>query len=134
MFPLSLGLSIPLPQCVVRWSPQSTKGKDVEGLWPQAASLKLPSATGSTPPSVTAELDFHLGFVSLQNAAGGTSLVVQWVRLRASSAGGLGSIPDRGTRSCMHAITKSSHATTAKPTCHNKKDPACHNKDPVCCN
>ena len=29
----------------------------------------------------------------------GTSLVVQWLRLRASNAGGLGSIPGQGTRS-----------------------------------
>ena len=31
----------------------------------------------------------------------GTSLVVQWLRLRTPSAGGLGSIPDQGTRSQM---------------------------------
>ena len=41
-------------------------------------------------------------------------LVVQWVRPRAPNAGGLGSIPDRGTRSRMHAATKSPHATTKK--------------------
>ena len=29
----------------------------------------------------------------------GTSLVVQWLRLYALNAGGLGSIPDEGTRS-----------------------------------
>ena len=40
----------------------------------------------------------------------GTSLVVQWVRLHAPSAGGLGSIPGRGTRSHMHAAAKSSYA------------------------
>ena len=28
----------------------------------------------------------------------GTSLVVQWLRLRASTAGGTGSIPGRGTK------------------------------------
>ena len=53
----------------------------------------------------------------------GTSLVVQWVRLHASSAGGPGSISGRGTRSHMHAATKSLHAAT--------KDPACHNEDSV---
>ncbi|TEA16682.1 hypothetical protein DBR06_SOUSAS20610074, partial [Sousa chinensis] len=47
------------------------------------------------------------------------SLVVQWVRLRAPNAGGLGLIPGQGTRSRMHATTKSLHAST---------------KDPVCCN
>ncbi|TEA35021.1 hypothetical protein DBR06_SOUSAS9710100, partial [Sousa chinensis] len=49
----------------------------------------------------------------------GTSLVVQWVRLRAPNAGGPGSIPGRGTKSCMHATTKSSHAATKKFTCCN---------------
>ena len=34
-----------------------------------------------------------------------TSLVVQWVRIRARNAGGPGSIPGRGTRSRMHAAT-----------------------------
>ena len=36
----------------------------------------------------------------------GTSLVAQWLRLQASNAGGLGSIPGRGTRSHMRAATK----------------------------
>ncbi|TEA37693.1 hypothetical protein DBR06_SOUSAS9210008, partial [Sousa chinensis] len=40
------------------------------------------------------------------------SLVVQWLRLCAPNAGGPGSIPGQGTRSHMHATTKSSHATT----------------------
>ena len=37
----------------------------------------------------------------------GTSLVVQWVRLRAPNAGVPGSIPVRGTLSHMHATAKS---------------------------
>ena len=41
----------------------------------------------------------------------GTSLVVQWLKLRAPNAGGLGSIPGQGTGSHMRAATKSSHAT-----------------------
>ena len=45
----------------------------------------------------------------------GTSLVVQWVRLHAPSAGGLGSMPGQGTRSHMHAATKSLHATGKIP-------------------
>ena len=49
----------------------------------------------------------------------GTSLVVQRLRLHAPNAGGLGSIPGQGTRSHMHASTKSSHATTKEPACHN---------------
>ena len=40
----------------------------------------------------------------------GTSLVVQW--LSAPIAGGPGLIPGQGTRSHMHATTKSSHAAT----------------------
>ena len=47
----------------------------------------------------------------------GTSLVVQWLKLRAPNAGGPGLIPGQGTRS---------HATT--------KDPARGNEDPSCCN
>ncbi|TEA35790.1 hypothetical protein DBR06_SOUSAS1110153, partial [Sousa chinensis] len=31
----------------------------------------------------------------------GASLVVQWLRLHAPNAGGPGSIPGQGTRSCM---------------------------------
>ncbi|TEA34271.1 hypothetical protein DBR06_SOUSAS3610008, partial [Sousa chinensis] len=34
------------------------------------------------------------------------SLVVQWVRLSAPSAGGWGSNPGQGTRTHMHAATK----------------------------
>ena len=45
----------------------------------------------------------------------GISLVVQWLTLCAPNAGGSGSIPGQGTRSCMHAATKSSHATTKEP-------------------
>ena len=53
----------------------------------------------------------------------GTSLVAQWLRPCVPNAGGPGSIPGQGTRSHMHAATKSSHATT--------KEPACRNWDPV---
>ena len=55
----------------------------------------------------------------------GTSLVVQWLRLRAPNAGGLGSIPGQGTRShtlqlkvrmpqlkIPHAAMKILHAAT----------------------
>ena len=44
--------------------------------------------------------------------------MVQWLRPRAANAGGLGSIPGRGTRS-PHAATKSLHATTKDPACGN---------------
>ncbi|TEA24351.1 hypothetical protein DBR06_SOUSAS4410059, partial [Sousa chinensis] len=50
------------------------------------------------------------------------SLVAQWIRLHAPSAGGPGLIPGQGTRSHMHATTKmpqlrSSRAATKEPTC-----------------
>ena len=47
------------------------------------------------------------------------SLVAQWIRLHASNAVGLGSIPGEGTRSHMHAATRSSPATTKEPACCN---------------
>ena len=46
------------------------------------------------------------------NTFTGTSLVVQWLRLLAPIAGGLGSIPGLGTRFRMHATAKSLHAET----------------------
>ena len=49
----------------------------------------------------------------------GTSLVVQWLRLCAPNAGVLGLITGQGTRSHMHATTKSSHAKTREPTSRN---------------
>ena len=49
----------------------------------------------------------------------GTSLVVQWLRLHAPNAGGPGSIPDQGTRSHMHAATKSSQVATKEPWSRN---------------
>ena len=54
-----------------------------------------------------------------QNLGIGTSLGAPWLRLCAPNAGGLGSIPGQGTRSHMHVATKSLHATTKEPTCHN---------------
>ena len=59
--------------------------------------------------------------------APGTSLVVQCVRLHAPNVGGPGSIPGRGTRSHVHAATKSPHAATMSPHAATKKDPACLN-------
>ena len=40
---------------------------------------------------------------NLKKIYGGTSLVVQWLRLRASTAGGTGSIPGQGTK-IPHAV------------------------------
>ena len=56
----------------------------------------------------------------------GTSLVVQWLRLHAPNAGAPGVTPGEGTRSHMHAATKSSHATT--------KSLHATTKEPMCCN
>ena len=63
----------------------------------------------------------------------GTSLVVQWLRLRVYDAGGLGSIPGQRTRSCMpqlrshmpqlkipHATMKIPHAATKIPCAASK--------------
>ena len=49
-----------------------------------------------------------------------TSLVAQWLRFRAPNAGGpQGSIPGQGTRSPMHAATKSLQATTKELSSRN---------------
>ena len=61
-----------------------------------------------------------------QKSTIGISQVVQWVRLHAPNAGGLGLTPGQGTRSQIHAATISPHATTKKHTCRNK-DPVYHN-------
>ena len=59
----------------------------------------------------------------------GTSLVVQWLRLRAPNAGGLGSIPGQGTRSHMpqlkilRATTKTQHSQKNKKKKKKKKNP-----------
>ena len=50
-----------------------------------------------------------------------TSLAAQWLRLCAPNAGGPGSIPGQGTRSHMHAATKSSHATIKEHTAATKE-------------
>ena len=55
----------------------------------------------------------------INKSDGVTSLVVQWLRLHAPNAGGPGSIPGQGTRSHIHATTKSLHATTKAPACRN---------------
>ena len=50
----------------------------------------------------------------------GTALVVQWIRFCTPNAGDLGSIPGQGSRSHIHATTKSSHATTKEPASCNQ--------------
>ena len=54
------------------------------------------------------------GSQSLKMHTLGTSLVVQQLRLCTPDAEGPGLIPGQGTRSHMHAATKSLHATTEK--------------------
>ena len=61
----------------------------------------------------------------LKKKGGGTSLLVQWLRLQAPNAGGLGLIPGHGTRShrlqlriCMPQL-KIPHAATKDSACHN---------------
>ena len=58
-------------------------------------------------------------YFCVKNKVEGTSLVVQWIGLHAPNAGGPGSIPGQGSRSHMHAATKSLHATTKEPECRN---------------
>ena len=56
----------------------------------------------------------------------GTSLVVQWLRLHASSAGGLDVIHGRGTEMpraegqlCLHTTARE-HMQQQRSTCHNQ--------------
>ena len=62
-------------------------------------------------------------FGTLGKYYGGASLVVQWLRLCAPNAEGLGLIPGQGTRisgtQFSHAVTKSLHATSKDPACPN---------------
>ena len=68
------------------------------------------------------------------------SLVVQWLRLCAPNAGGLGSIPGQGTRShtlqerskILRAETKSMHAASKGPT-RCSKGPTCCSEDRKSC-
>ena len=46
----------------------------------------------------------------------GTSLMVQWLRLRAPDAGGLGSIPGQGTRSHMPQLRPDAALPPLLPT------------------
>ena len=62
----------------------------------------------------------------LNNCLSGTSLVVQWLRLHSFKAGGLGSIPGRGTK-IPHAVR---HCQTPPPPA-TKKNPAFLNSQKV---
>ena len=87
----------------------------LRGLFLGPAINFLPPSPSGVDYSIIRTFDLNsrivktlLGFKDL----GGTFLVVQWVRLHAPNAGGLGSIPGLGTRSHMHATTKIPHAPT----------------------
>ena len=86
---------------------------------------KMPPVSQKGHPQVEAR-DPGIGYLDTLKSILRTSLVVQWVRLHTPNAGGPGSIPGRGTRSHIHATTKSLHAATKKPACRNK-DPTCRN-------
>ena len=55
--------------------------------------------SGETKGGAREERERELWIQEEKTKTGGTSLVVQWLRLHAPNAGGLGSIPDQGTRS-----------------------------------
>ena len=79
---------------------------------PPDTSYSSPTAASPTTcfsPSLGASLLSH--HISHETFPG-TSLVAQWLRLRAPNAGGPGSIPGQGTRSHVHAATK-------EPACYN---------------
>ena len=73
---------------------------------------------GCPPPPTL--LSSHIGPPSSQH--GRTSLVVQWLRLRAADAGGLALIPGQGTGS--HMLQLRVHMLQLKT-----EGPACHNSD-----
>ena len=81
---------------------------------------QTPSSTGSNIPeaseSVTGYPDSK---EQTKEERDGTSLVAQWLRFHAPNEGGPGLIPGLGTRSHMHAETKSPHATTKEPASCN---------------
>ena len=64
------------------------------------------------------DLTMWESLVILTRTIVGTSLVVQWLRLRAPNARGPGSIPGQGTRSHMPQL-KIPRAATEDPACCN---------------
>ena len=94
--------------------------------WDSASSLPpLPPQPLRQAASGTACAPVHANHCGLLTAGTrkmcvqGTSLVVQWLRLRTPNVGGPGLIRGQETRSHMHATTKSSPAATKEPVCHN---------------
>ena len=63
---------------------------------------------------------YHLDEICIRKKRGGASLVVQWLRLCAPNAGGPGSIPGQGTRSCMPQLKIPSAATKTQCSQINK--------------
>ena len=60
--------------------------------------------------------------------SGGSSLVVQWLRLHAPNSGGLGSTPGQGTRSHMPRLKTPCAATKTENLVCCNEDPAQPNK------
>ena len=60
----------------------------------------------------------YIDYFQKQEKKKESSLVVQWLRLHAPNAGGLGSISGQGTRTHVPDV-KTLHAATKNPTCHN---------------
>ena len=58
--------------------------------------------------------------------------MVQWLRLHAPNAGGLGSVPGQGTRSCMLQLRAC--MPQVKIPLASTEDLTCGTKDPACCN
>ena len=64
----------------------------------------------------------------------GTSLLVQWLRFLVSNAGGLGSIPGRGTRSHMPQLRVHMPQLKDKEKKKEKQIPHAKTKDLTYCN
>ena len=74
-------------------------------IWSQAASKCAEFTFFFSLSSKFPGKGFHLALMSqIYNLSSGTSLVVQWLRLRAPNAGGLGVIPGQGCRSRMQQL------------------------------
>ena len=81
-------------------SPSLLPGKTWRGC---QLSLSSDLGTGSGTQELSARGALLDSLIKIKPS--GTSLVVQWLRLHASNAGGTGSIPGQGTK-IPHAVTK----------------------------
>ncbi|XP_070310792.1 EEF1A lysine methyltransferase 3 isoform X2 [Odocoileus virginianus] len=88
-------LSVYSPSCVCLHCLLSCSVPEHPLTPPRPATCLLHSSSSSQ------DWELHFGLLVVKCSSQGTSLVVQWLRLGAPNAGGLGSIPDQGTRSHM---------------------------------